>query len=254
MSVILRKFVGHAFSKSCNKIIKNITLIKMKHWREYFVTLLIAVVLALVVRNYIFTAYRVPTGSMQPTLKPGDFIFSSRLSYGYRLPFVPEIFSPSLPERGDVVVFHYAQQPQVSYVKRVVGLPGDRVQIQDGRLSINEGDMTYEKLAEQEPEDNPNPEIFDIFSEKMENYSHRVIFQKDLEKKSFGPLVVPPGEVFLLGDNRDASDDSRYWGTVPMEQIHGKVTLIWLSLDWQNRWGDERYPSVRWKRVFSGVD
>ncbi|MNJ92486.1 Signal peptidase I [compost metagenome] len=226
----------------------------MTRWREYFVTLIVAVFLALLVRSYLVTAYRVPTGSMQPTLKPGDFIFSSRVSYGFRFPFVSQEFSTTLPERGDLVVFTYPNQPDISYVKRVVALPGDRVQITDGRLLLNETEVSYEKLSDGNSRDNPNSEIFDIFQEKMDEHQHRVIFQKIAEKKSFGPLVVPPGEVFLLGDNRDASDDSRYWGTVPMDQVVGKVFLIWLSLDWQNKWGGDRYPSVRWNRVFSSVD
>ncbi|MEN0058194.1 MAG: signal peptidase I [Bdellovibrio sp.] len=228
----------------------------MKRWREYFTTLVLATVCALFVRNYLVTAYRVPTGSMQPTLKPGDFIFSSRISYGVSIPFSPKKWAVSLPERGDVVVFSYPDQPTITYVKRVVGLPGDRIQILKGRLWVNEEALQYEKVAaEEEARDNPSPELFDIYREVgiESGRPWRVIFQKRPEEKDFGPLVVPPGEVFLLGDNRDASDDSRYWGTVPVGQLEGRVRWIWLSLDWQNRWGGERYPSLRWERVFSAV-
>lgn len=225
----------------------------MTRWREYFVTLTVAVLLALFVRNYFMTAYRVPTGSMQPTLKPGDFIFSSRIAYGVRFPFAEKIFAESLPERGDLLVFSYPNNPEVNYVKRVVALPGDRVQVQAGRLIINEEPLSYKKWTGELAGENPNPGIFEIYEEDIEGHKHRVIFERNSEKRSFGPLVVPPGEVFLLGDNRDASDDSRYWGTVPMSQVVGKVFLIWLSLDWQNKWGGDRYPSVRWGRVFSVV-
>ncbi|WII73433.1 signal peptidase I [Bdellovibrio sp. 22V] len=223
----------------------------MNRWREYFTTLVLAVLFALFVRNFLVTAYKVPTGSMQPTLKPGDFIFSSRISYGFPLPFSQKKAAASMPERGDVVVFSYPNQPSVIYVKRVVGLPGDRVQIIKGRLFLNEEPLQYEKMANNS--DNPNPELFDIFEESTPESKWRVIFQKNPEDKDFGPLVVPPGEVFLLGDNRDASDDSRYWGTVPMAQVVGRVVLIWLSLDWQKKWGGGQYPSVRWNRVFSPV-
>lgn len=222
----------------------------MGRWREYITTLVLAVLCALVVRNYLVTAYKVPTGSMQPTLKPGDFIFSSRISYGVTVPFSPVKWGASLPDRGDLVVFTYPNQPSVTYVKRVVGLPGDRVQIVKGRLVINEEPLRYEKEASN-LKDNPNPEMFEIYDEISATQKWRVIFQKASEEKDFGPLVVPPGEVFLLGDNRDASDDSRYWGTVPMSQVEGRVVLIWLSLDWQTKWGGDRYPSVRWERVFS---
>ncbi|KYG63496.1 signal peptidase I [Bdellovibrio bacteriovorus] len=224
----------------------------MNRWREYLTTLILAVVCALVVRNFLVTAYKVPTGSMQPTLKPGDFIFSSRISYGFPIPFSQQRWGATLPERGDLVVFNYPNQPGVTYVKRVVGLPGDRVQIVKGRLVLNDEALKYEK-AQEVPGDNPNPELFDIYEEITPEKTWKVIFQKQPEEKDFGPLVVPPGEVFLLGDNRDASDDSRYWGTVPMPQVIGRVVFIWLSLDWQRKWGGDRYPSVRWQRVFSTV-
>jgi signal peptidase I len=224
----------------------------MNRWREYLTTLVLAVLFALFVRSFLFTAYKVPTGSMQPTLKPGDFIFSSRLSYGMPLPFSNGRWNEIFPERGDLVVFSYPENPAITYVKRVVALPGDRVQIIDGRLSVNDVALEYRR-TEGDDQDNPNPQLFDIFEEKSENQTRRVIFQKQAEDKDFGPLIVPPGEVFLLGDNRDASDDSRYWGTVPAERVVGKVVLIWLSLDWQKKWGGDRYPSVRWERVFSSV-
>lgn len=224
----------------------------MSRWREYLTTLILAVLCALFVRHFLVTAYKVPTGSMQPALKPGDFIFASRISYGVQIPFATKRWSLTLPERGDVVVFTYPNQPSVTYVKRVVGLPGDRVQIINGRLLLNEESVKYEKL-DSVGGDNPSPDLFDIYSEKVGGASWRVIFQKKPDDKDFGPLVVPPGEVFLLGDNRDASDDSRYWGTVPMTQVVGRVALIWLSLDWQQKWGGDRYPSVRWDRVFSTV-
>ncbi len=224
----------------------------MTRWREYLLTLLVAVLFALFVRSYLVTAYKVPTGSMQPSLKPGDFIFSSRMAYGVQLPFTSKKMDMSFPSRGDLVVFSYPNQPEINYVKRVVGLPGDRVQIKQGRLILNEEALQYEKLVDTKI-DNPNHELFDVFSEQYKESQWRVIFQKHDEDKDFGPIVVPPGEVFMLGDNRDASDDSRYWGTVPATQVVGKVVLIWLSLDWQRKWGGERYPSVRWNRVFLPV-
>lgn len=222
-------------------------------WKDYLITILISVLLALFVRSFIMTAYKVPTGSMQPTLKAGDFIFSYRMAYGFRLPWTQISWATKPPERGDIVVFSYANQPDTSYVKRVVGLSGDRIQIIGGKLFINETPLVYELETPVRPLDNPNPEAFDIYNEQDLGNHRRVIFQKSREEQNFGPLVVPPGEVFLLGDNRDASDDSRYWGSVSIGQIYGKVLFVWLSLDWQKRWGGDRYPSIRWERVFSGV-
>jgi signal peptidase I len=211
--------------------------------------LFLAVLFALFVRSYIFTAYKVPSSSMQPTLKPGDFIFCSRLSYKWPVFFQDQSEDQVVPKRGELVVFTYASQPGIFYVKRVIGLPGDRIEIKNGRLIINGQSLTYIPLND-EKNDNPNPEIFDLYHEQYGETQWRVIFQKKTELKSFGPLIVPPGEVFLLGDNRDTSDDSRYWGAVPLTQLTGKVAIIWLSLDWQKKWAGGHFPSARWERVF----
>lgn len=219
----------------------------MNRWREYLITLIFAVLSALVVRNYILTAYKVPTGSMQPTLKPGDFIFSSRLSYGLVNSFF-ETDKKLLPKRGDLVVFSYSDHPNVPYLKRIIGLPGDRIQILNGRILLNEKPFEYNLMTASE--DNPNPDLFEIYEETSIAGKWKVILKKKPQYKDFGPLIVPPGEVFLLGDNRDASDDSRYWGTVPVTRLLGEVLLIWLSLDWNE---GHKYPSVRWNRVFSTV-
>lgn len=224
----------------------------LRRWREYILTLLVAVLFALFVRNYLITAYKVPTGSMQPTLKPGDFIFSSRTAYGFRIPYSSHSFDISLPERGDLVVFTYPNQPGINYVKRVIGLPGDRIQIIKGKLLLNEQPFNYKKVSDHEG-DNPNSELFEIYEEHLNEHQWKVIFQKHGDEKDFGPIIVPPSDVFLLGDNRDASDDSRYWGTVSSSRIFGKVVFVWLSLDWQKKWGGNRYPSVRWNRVFNSV-
>lgn len=224
----------------------------MRRWREYLLTLSLAVLSALFVRSYLVAAYKVPTGSMQPTLKPGDFIFSSRIAYGVRLPFGLKKIEFGFPNRADLVVFSYPNQPEVNYVKRVVGLPGDRIQIIKGRLFLNEEPFEYQKSSDGKT-DNPNTEIFEVFDEKYKDSHWKVIFQKHNENKDFGPIIVPTGELFLLGDNRDASDDSRYWGTVSASQVLGKVVCIWMSLDWQVKWGGDLYPTVRWSRVFNSV-
>ncbi|MBX2988805.1 MAG: signal peptidase I [Bdellovibrionaceae bacterium] len=222
-------------------------------WRQYLLTVGVAVLAALLVRHFVLTAYKVPTGSMQPALKPGDFIFSLRTAYGLKVPFGSRRIFESQPERGDLVVFTYPHQPDVNYIKRVIALPGDRVQIRNNRLILNGEPLRYEPL-EGAPGENPNPGFFEMFRESgAGGKPWRVILEKGAQDRDFGPLVVPSGEIFLLGDNRDTSDDSRYWGTVPVSQIQGKAVLIWLSLDWQNKWADNRFPRVRWRRVFSAV-
>lgn len=222
-------------------------------WRPYLLTLGAAVLAALFVRHLVLTAYKVPTGSMQPALKPGDFIFSSRLSYGLRVPGSKTAFFATLPERGDIVVFSYPNQPETNYVKRVIALPGDRLQIINNRLHLNGAPLKYEAV-DGRAGDNPDAEGFEMARETDgAGAGWVVILEKGAKDRDFGPLVVPPGEVFLLGDNRDTSDDSRYWGTVPVSQISGQAVLIWLSLDWQNRWGDGRFPRLRWDRVLTRV-
>lgn len=223
-----------------------------RSWLELLYILFFAVALALFVRHFILTAYKIPTGSMQPALKVGDFVFASRISYGFRIPGTSWKIANKLPERGDIVVFTYPAQPDINYVKRVIGLPGDRLEIRKNRLILNEKPSQYELSTNQL--DNPNAELFQIYRENNLDQSWQVIFEKTNSNKNFGPIVVPEGEVFLMGDNRDASDDSRFWGTVPIGQISGQVIFIWLSLDWQNKWAENLYPKVRWTRIFTWVE
>ena len=191
---------------------------------------------------------------MAPTLKVGDFIFAYRLPYGIPIPMAGgDRWGMRLPNRGDVVVFRYPGNENINYVKRVVGLPGDRVSIKNKQLWVNDVPAEYHELPDELIKDLPGKEFYQIFEESLAGSTHLVIRNRADEADFFGPIVVPPGHVFVLGDNRDSSDDSRYWGAVPLQNLEGQVVLIWMSLDWLNRWGDERYPSVRWSRVFQSV-
>ncbi len=229
----------------------------MANWRDYLENILIAVFLALVVRTFVLTGYKVPTSSMAPTLLPGDFIFSYRVPYGLKIPLTETKVAINPPKRGEIVVFTYADQPKVNYVKRVIGLPGDRVQIENGELIINGEKLQYENISsdqlQSEIQDLPNAETFSesfkVVKEKEGDHSRWLLFQKSQKAHNFGPFIVPPNEVFLLGDNRDSSDDSRYWGTVPIERVEGRVVLIWLSLNWQQRVWENRVPTLRWPRI-----
>lgn len=229
----------------------------MANWRDYLENILIAVFLALVVRTFILTGYKVPTGSMAPTLLPGDFIFSYRVPYGLKIPLTDTKVAINPPDRGEIVVFTYPDQPKVNYVKRVIGIAGDRVQIENGELIVNGEKLKYEEMPreelEKEIQDMPNAELFEqsfkVVKEKDGDRSRWLLFQKSQKTHSFGPFIVPPNEVFLLGDNRDSSDDSRYWGTVPINRIEGRVVLIWLSLNWQEKIWENRIPTLRWARI-----
>ncbi len=223
---------------------ENYAMTLLKGWKELAIIVLLAAFAAGLVRHYFLTPFRVPSGSMQPALMPGDFIFVSQVAYG----------ASNEPSRGDIVTFYYSTQEKIAYVKRVIGVPGDRIEIKNKRLIINGIPLTYSLI---ESKSNiPNPDLFDLFEEKFGSVSWQVILMKPENikpSKSFQALVVPPGEVFLLGDNRDVSDDSRDWGTVPTRQIFGRVSLIWLSLDRQQLWAGDRLPSMRWERILTRV-
>lgn len=207
-------------------------------WGEYIATIAIAVILAVLVRTFVFTAYKVPTGSMRPTLLPGDFVFANKLAYH---------ISPG-PERGDLVVFESPQQPGYKYIKRVIALEGDRVEIRKGFLFVNGKPASYELI--QDGFENPNPEAFQLQWERDEYGERPILLARQDQETDFAPLVVPPGELFLLGDNRDTSEDSRYWGTVPSSSLLGRVSLIWFSVDIQSSWAGGRFPQLRTSRIF----
>lgn len=204
--------------------------------RDHILSIAVAIVIALLVRSFLLTGYKVPTSAMAPTLVPGDFIFSLRLPY---------VFGNYPIERGDVVVFTYPDKPKTFYVKRLVGLPGDVIRLSKGQLSINDEPMKYQVVQEQN--------WFETVVEKTPSGDREILRAKAPTASEFGPMVVPPNHAFMLGDNRDSSDDSRYWGTVPIERVEGKVLVIWLSLNWTRKAGIVSWPQVRWERLFKRV-
>jgi signal peptidase I len=221
--------------------------------RNSFENILIAIFLALIVRTYFVTGYKVPTSSMVPTLLPGDLIFAFRPAGGFKVPLIARKIAVRIPERGDLVVFTFPDQPRTNYVKRVIGLPGDQIQMQQGRLMVNGQALQYTKLNHELLADFPAADQFEVWEESAPEGARTIVRKKVGSQEDFGPLTVPENEVFVLGDHRDASDDSRYWGTVPIERIEGRVFLIWLSLDWEKKWADNRLPKLRADRLFKTV-
>jgi len=177
--------------------------------REYAEAAAIAILLALFIRAFVVQAFKIPSGSMEPTLLVGDHILVNKFLYGVKLPFFQSTLIPiSTPERGDIIVFIYPEDKSKDFIKRVIGTPGDRVQMQDKQLLVN---------------GQPFDDKYGYYNEKAGNPS-----------RSFGPVVVPEDHYFVMGDNRDHSMDSRFWGFVPSEAVKGKAFIIyWSWPNWQ---------------------
>ncbi|MCV0397670.1 MAG: signal peptidase I [Rhizobiaceae bacterium] len=200
-----------------------------------------ALLLALVIRTLFFQPFSIPSGSMRPTLLEGDYLFVTKWAYGYSrhsLPFSPPLFDgriwDGVPERGDVVVFKFPPNPSLDYIKRVIGLPGDRVQMRDGELWLNGERVPREKTGTIEDADITEMQgPVDVYRETLPNgVSYDTL---DLSPNSIGDetreFVVPEGHYFMMGDNRDNSTDSRFnVGFVPHENLVGRANIIFFSI------------------------
>ena len=186
------------------------------------------IIVVLILRSFIFEPFRIPSGSMEPTLLPGDFILVSKFSYGLRLPVGHQkILALNNPERGDVAVFRYPENPSIAYIKRIIGLPGDEIEYRNKQLYING------EAVESTPSDTPTHNQFTQRLERLGDAEYMIQVRADQPGRPAGQMryQVPEGHYFTLGDNRDNSRDSRYWGTVPEENLIGRAFLIWLNLD-----------------------
>ncbi len=180
--------------------------------------------LVLVLRSFLVEPFQLPSGSMLPTLQVGDFILVNKFSYGIRLPVLgTKVKEMDDPKRGDVVVFRFPQDPSINYIKRVVGIPGDRVRYENKALSVNGRPYPLKLLAELPP---ANPE-YQLLEETTGKRTHK-IFRSLAESGMNQEWVVPEDHYFVMGDNRDHSNDSRYWGTVADEYLVGRAFAIWV--------------------------
>ena len=213
-------------------------------------TLVIALVIVLLIRSSIAAPYKIPTGSMIPTLKIGDHIFVSKLSYGLKLPFTNiNLTTWDKPKRGDVIVFKYPEEPSKDFIKRVIGIPGDRIEIREGQLYVNDSPVKKKPLDEKEllahvEAARSSSADFNLYLETIDDKQHHILHSRDYFVKAFGdkpPVVVKEGHYFVMGDNRDNSKDSREWGFVSFDAIRGRALVVFFSLK-RNPWG------IRWKR------
>lgn len=201
-------------------------------WVEYSRSFFPVLLVVLLLRSFIAEPFRIPSGSMMPTLLVGDFILVNKFAYGLRLPVVrTKIMPVGEPQRGDVVVFKYPQQPEIDYIKRIVGLPGDRVRYQNKQLFINGEPMPLKPLGLYAG-DGPKGRMLGakMLEEDLAGVVHAILQRPEAEGPE-GELVVPAGHYFVMGDNRDNSNDSRYWGFVPEENLVGRAMLIWMHFD-----------------------
>lgn len=192
--------------------------------RSFFPVLLVVLVL----RSFVVEPFQIPSGSMRPTLEVGDFILVNKFAYGLRLPVVhTEIVDLGEPERGDVMVFRFPDEPAVNFIKRVVGLPGDRIRYEDKQLFVN-GEPVPKRLLEAGPMAAPT-EL--LLAEQLGELEHRIYNNPRDPGPQVRELVVPKGHYFTMGDNRDHSNDSRYWGFVPEANIVGRAFAVWMHWD-----------------------
>jgi signal peptidase I len=198
--------------------------------REYAEAIGIAILLALFIRTFVVQAFKIPSGSMLPTLQIGDHLLVNKFIYGIRLPFAGTVLVPiKEPKRGDIIVFRFPRDRSTDYIKRVIGLPGDKLEIRDKVLSIND-----------RPIDDPHA-----------HFTSAQVLPGDISPKdNLGPIVVPPGKYFVMGDNRDNSSDSRFWGFVDDADILGKAMIIYWSWDIDEPLlSVDRFASIRWDRL-----
>jgi signal peptidase I len=190
--------------------------------REYAEAIIIAILIALFIRTFVVQAFKIPSGSMKPTLLVGDHLLVNKFVYGVKIPFLRKTLIPvDTPERGDIVVFIYPVDRSKDFIKRVVGVAGDTITIKNKRIYINGA---------------PSDDGHGVHTDSL-------IFPGSLQPRdNFGPVTVPSGHIFVMGDNRDESYDSRFWGFVDLRDVLGKAFIIYWSWDREN-------SDVRWKRM-----
>lgn len=223
------------------------TVRSRKFYKSYLEALALTLTVGLLLRFLVLAPYKIPTSTMSPALLAGDYVFVYKLPFGAKIPFYGRVGKVQNLKRGDIVLFSYTRDLDTKFIKRVLGLPGDRIEYKDRSLIINGEVLKYDLLESSDFPNIKSAEDLDFYKETpKDSTSHIVIYNKDNKPEKLGPLIVPEGEVFLLGDHRDNSDDSRYWGMVPTKNLDGKAVTVWFSVDPDT-------SKVRWDRIFNSL-
>ncbi|MBI5556931.1 MAG: signal peptidase I [Deltaproteobacteria bacterium] len=195
---------------------------KKSVFREYAEAIIIALLLALFIRTFVVQAFKIPSGSMIPTLLIGDHILVNKFSYGIKNPFTGATWIPlGTPDTLDVIVFKYPENPSQDFIKRVIGKPGDRIEIKNKEVYVNGNPIHLKNAVHLDANVYPGP---------------------NPPRDNYGPVTVPDHSLFVMGDNRDNSHDSRFWGFVDFKAVKGKAFILYWS------WDKEKF-SVRWRRI-----
>jgi len=220
--------------------------------RDYSEALILALLLALVLRQFVFSAYKVSNVTMEPTLKLGDFIVGYKLPYGMTIPFSGARIGQTPPRRGEVVIFRCPMNTDSACVKRVVGIAGDRVEIKGQRLYVNGVQAAYSRSPSPAPILSADYTLVEL-KERLLHSDREVLISSANQNVNFGPYIVPPDSFFALGDNRDFSEDSRHWGAVPTKYIEARAVAVWLSIDWERDVNGDYRSRIRRDRFFDRV-
>ena len=190
--------------------------------RENVEAILVAIVIALFIRTFVVQAFKIPSGSMKQTLQIGDHILVNKFIYGVRIPYLRKSIIPlKKPQRGDIIVFKYPVDPHKDFIKRVIGIPGDEIEIRDKKLYVNQKQVNDD---------------YGVYTDS------RILSASVRPRDNYGPVTVPEQSLFVMGDNRDESFDSRFWGFVDYKALNGKAFIIYWS------WDKENF-GVRWDRL-----
>jgi len=221
-----KSLLGSKLEEEQDKLLKEPLIV------EYSRSLFPVIFIVLVLRSFMVEPFRIPSGSMMPTLLVGDFILVNKYAYGIKLPVIhTKIFDVGEPKRGDVMVFRFPKDPSIDYIKRVIGIPGDKIQYKNKQILLNGEPIPlvtqsiYEGVGSGVTMSGAELKV-----EELNDAKHQVLIDRGKPSINY-EFIVPKDKYFVMGDNRDNSNDSRYWGMVPQENLVGKAFFVWMNWD-----------------------